>query len=100
MKCKKCENIHKLPETGMMICYTCGTVHEESQIIGIIQSQGIISAVKWYKDKYNCGLKEAKDYVDNIAAKHNVVSGGGSGSGCSIIVLIGISLTLGAIAIL
>ena len=33
MKCKKCENIHKDPDTGMMICLTCGTVHEESQIV-------------------------------------------------------------------
>ena len=33
MKCKKCENIHKDPQSGMMICLTCGTVHEESQIV-------------------------------------------------------------------
>lgn len=32
MKCTKCENIHKDPRTGMMICLSCGTVIEESQI--------------------------------------------------------------------
>ena len=33
MKCKKCENIQKDPNTGMMICFTCGTVHEESYLV-------------------------------------------------------------------
>ena len=71
---------------------------EEAMIIGIIQSQGKLSAVKWYKEKYNCGLREAKDAVDDIAAKHitDLTSASASGSGCSIILLIGISITLGA----
>lgn len=75
---------------------------EEALIIGIIQSQGKISAVKWYKEKYNCGLREAKDAVDDIAAKHitDLTSASASGSGCSIIVLIGISITLGAMFML
>jgi len=37
MKCKKCENIQKDPTTGMMICLTCGTVHEESQIVEALE---------------------------------------------------------------
>ena len=51
-----------------------------------------------YKEKYNCGLREAKDAVDDIAAKHitDLTSASASGSGCSIILLIGISITLGA----
>ena len=52
------------------------------------------------QEKYNCGLREAKDYVDNIAVKHNVISSGGSGSGCSVLVLIGIGITLGAMFLL
>ena len=32
MKCKKC-NIQKDPKSDMMICLTCGTVYEESQIV-------------------------------------------------------------------
>ena len=32
MKCTKCENIHRDPNSGMMICLTCGKVIEESQI--------------------------------------------------------------------
>ena len=46
-------------------------------------------------------LKEAKDAVDAVRANHYVESGGAaSGTGCSIIVLIGIGLTLGALALL
>jgi len=37
MKCKKCENIQKDPTTGMMICLTCGTVLEESQIVEALE---------------------------------------------------------------
>ena len=37
MKCKKCENIKKDPNTGMMICLACGTVHEESQIVEVLE---------------------------------------------------------------
>ena len=37
MKCKKCENIQRDPNTGMMICLTCGTVHEESQIVEALE---------------------------------------------------------------
>jgi transcription factor IIIB subunit 2 len=37
MKCIKCENIQKDPVTGMMICLTCGTVHEESQIVEALE---------------------------------------------------------------
>lgn len=95
--CLKCGNKFKAGE-ARIVRPNENVSEEESQIIGIIQSQGKISAVKWYKDKYNCGLKEAKDFVDNIAVKHNVISG--SGSGCSIIVLIGISITLGVMFLL
>ena len=37
MKCKKCENIQKDPSTGMMICLTCGAVHEEAQIVEALE---------------------------------------------------------------
>lgn len=95
--CLKCGNKFKAGE-AKIVRPNSSLSEDESQIIGIIQSQGKLSAIKWYKDKYNCDLKEAKDTVDEIAVKHNVVSG--SGSGCSIIVLIGISLTLGALSLL
>ena len=73
-------------------------VSEEATIVSIIQSQGKLAAVKWYKEKYLCDLKEAKDAVDEIATKHNaeLTSEGAGGRGCSIVVLIVISITLGA----
>lgn len=33
-----------------------------------------IQAVQWYKEKYNCGLKEAKDVVDSVLDMPNVSS--------------------------
>ena len=100
--CLKCGNTFKAGEARVVRPNQIkdNISEEEFEIIRIIQSQGKLSAVKWYKDKFNCGLREAKDFVDNIAIKHNVLSCGGSGSGCSIIFLIGISITLGAMILL
>lgn len=95
--CLKCGNKFKAGEA--IVRRTNDNVSEdEAMIVGIVQSKGIISAVKWYMDKYNCGLKEAKDYVDAVVAEHapDSTSSSTSGSGCSIIALIGISITLGA----
>ncbi len=94
--CLKCGNKFKAGE-ARVVRLNEKVSDEESQIIRITQSQGKLVAVKWYKDKHNCGLKEAKDTVDSIVAKHNITPGG---SGCSIIVLIGISITLGAMFLL
>ena len=100
--CLKCGNKFNAGEAIVKRPHDNNVSEEETMIIGIIKSQGKISAVKWYKDKYDCGLKEAKDAVDNIAAKHitELASGAGSGSGCSIIILIGISVTLSVMFLL
>lgn len=100
--CLKCGNKFKAGEAMVRRPNDNSVPEEESMIVSIIQSQGKISAVKWFKEKYNCGLKEAKDAVDDIAAKHitEITSGAASGSGCSIIILIGISITLGALFML
>ncbi len=96
--CLKCGNKFKAGEAMVRKPNYDNVSEEEAMIIGIIQSQGKLSAIKWYKEKYNCGLREAKDAVDDIAAKHitDLTSASASGSGCSIIILIGISITLGA----
>ena len=75
---------------------------EESTIIKFLQTGEKLPAVKWYKERHNCGMKEALDAVDEIAAKHitDLPSNYSSGSGCSIIILIGISVTLGAMFML
>ena len=74
---------------------------EEQEILDKVNSQGKLRTVKWYKETHNCGLAEAKDAVDAIAAKHSseLSYANTSGSGCSIIVLIGISISLGAMFI-
>lgn len=96
--CLKCGNKFKAGEAKVVRNNTKAE-GEEAEILDLVNSQGKLYAVKWYKETYNCGLAEAKDAVDSICAKHNV-GGDASGSGCSIVVLIGISLTLGAIALL
>lgn len=40
MKCLKCENIQKDPNTGMTICLTCGNVVEDSNMIQGIEFDG------------------------------------------------------------
>ena len=97
--CLKCGNKFKAGEAKVVRNNNTKANEEEAEVLNIVNSQGKLSAIKWYKETYNCGLAEAKDAVDSICAKHNVV-GDVSGTGCSIIVLIGISLTLGAIALL
>lgn len=40
MKCAKCENVQKDPNTGMTICLTCGNVLEDSNIVQGIEFDG------------------------------------------------------------
>lgn len=96
--CLKCGNKFKAGE-ARIVRPNMKVSEEESQIIEITHSQGKLTAVKWYKDKYNCELKEAIDAVEAVVAKHNIAPSA-SGSGCSVIVLIGISLTLGFLTLL
>jgi len=96
--CLKCGKKFKAGE-AKVVSNNPNVDGEEAEVLNIVNSQGKLSAIKWYKETHNLGLAEAKDAVDSICAKHNV-GGGASGTGCSIIVLIGISITLGAIALL
>ena len=101
--CLKCGKKFKAGEAKVVrnTSNTTDATGEEAEILDMVKAQGKLSAVKWYKEVHNCGLAEAKDSVDDICANHYVESGSnGSGTGCSIIVLIGISLTLGALALI
>lgn len=101
--CLKCGKSFKAGEAKVVRNTTNATnaTAEEQEILDKINSQGKLSTVKWYKETHNCGLAEAKDAVDAIAAKHcsELSYANSSGSGCSIIVLIGISISLGAMFI-
>lgn len=68
---------------------------DEEEIISRYNStHAILQVVKWYKETYNVGLKEAKDRVDSVLIKHNLYEGGKSGSGCVITILVAITSTL------
>lgn len=56
-----------------------------------------LAAVKAYKDDHNCDLREAKQAIDEIFREHEPEKYSKSGAGCSVVLLIGISLTLGTI---
>ena len=98
--CLKCGKKFKAGEAKIVRSTSNATdaTAEEAEIIDKVNSMGKFGAIKWYKEVHNCGLAEAKDVVDEVMVKHHVWGGNGSGTGCSIIVLIGISLTLGALA--
>ena len=51
-----------------------------------------IQAVKWYKEKHNCSLKEAKDVVDFVFEKNTKQSS--ANNGCVITILVAMVSTL------
>jgi hypothetical protein len=61
----------------------------ETEVKRLIASGEVISAVKYYKDNMNCGLKEAKDKVDSLRGITPSVNKGG----CASIILIFILIT-------
>ena len=44
----------------------------EAEILGLMQGQQKIKAIKLYRQRTGVGLKEAKDFVEALAAKHGV----------------------------
>ena len=96
--CLKCGNRFKAGEAKVI--RNTSKASDEAQIIELIKSKGQIYAVKWYKETYNCGLAEAKNVVDSIMVKHHIsLPPESSGMGCSVIILIGLGLTIGAISL-
>ena len=65
---------------------------DEEEIIKQFNKTGApLQVVKWYKETYNVGLKEAKDRVDSVLIKHNLWKGG---SGCVVTIMVAITSTL------
>lgn len=98
--CLKCGNKFKAGEAAVMRPGSDSVSEDETMVLSFLPAK--LQAVKWYKERHNCSLSEAKDVVDAIAAKHSSEPSfaNAGGSGCSIIILIGISITLGAMFIL
>ena len=69
MKCPICKNPILNPEPD---CEWCGSRIDNSiqkiddDILIIIKKNNLLKAVKLYKDRNNCSLKEAKEYIDKI----------------------------------
>lgn len=73
---------------------------DEEEIVNLYKKTGAaLQVVKWYKETYNVGLKEAKDRVDFVLDKHELRSLT-KGSGCMITILIAITSTLSAFFLL
>ena len=99
--CLKCGNRFKAGEAVVKKPGDDSVSEEEAMVVNLLPS-GKLQTVKWYKERHNCSLSEAKDAVDAIAAKHSseLSFANAGGSGCSVIILIGISITLGAMLML
>lgn len=52
----------------------------ESQLLPLLRAGRKIEAIKLCRQEMGCGLKEAKDYVELLAAKHGIAA---KGAGCS-----------------
>ena len=64
----------------------------EAEILGLMQGHRKIEAIKLYRQRSGVGLKEAKDFVEALAAKHGIAVA--TGGGCAGMVLL--MLTTGA----
>ena len=51
MQCERCENIQKDPNTGMLICLTCGKVVEETQVVNALEFDDEQKAAGTFMDK-------------------------------------------------
>lgn len=97
--CLKCGKKFKAGEAKVYL-HNPNATGDEAKITELFNTKGQIEAIKWYKDTHKCNLKEAKDAVDAIIGTDKTFSQNTSGTGCSVILLIGIGLTLGSIILL
>ena len=56
----------------------------EEQVLSLMRQGHKIEAIKVYRAATNCGLKDAKDAVESLAAKHGIVA---RGAGCASVIL-------------
>lgn len=62
----------------------------DQEILDLLQSGQKIEAIKRHRERTGAGLKEAKDYVESLAARHGIIA---RPAGCLGLVLLAISLT-------
>jgi hypothetical protein len=63
-----------------------------------MQGRKKIEAIKLYRQQTGAGLKEAKDAVEALAAKHGIIAA--KGAGCAGMVLLMVVVSIGVWAML
>jgi predicted ATP-dependent serine protease len=65
----------------------------EGQVFALMQGRKKIEAIKLYRQQTGAGLKEAKDAVEALAAKHGIIAT--KGAGCAGMVLLMVVVSIG-----
>lgn len=69
---------------------------EDRPYAELIERGTILVAIKEYKEAKGCGLKEAKEYIDDLSVRMGLQSGYDKGGGCLSVLLlfvVGVVLT-------
>jgi hypothetical protein len=64
----------------------------ETEILDLMRGHKKIEAIKIYREHTKVGLKEAKDFVESLAAKHGVAPGAGCGGMVLLMILTGAAM--------
>jgi hypothetical protein len=70
----------------------------EEQVLPLLRQGRKIEAIKVYRAATNCGLKEAKDAVEALAAQHGIVARGAGCASAILFLLIAAALCIAALA--
>ena len=79
-RCASC--VAELPAPDEPTVAAAGETPLEREVLAAYRTQGIISAIKIYRERTGSGLKDAKDAVEALARRYNVPRGR-SGGGCA-----------------
>ena len=64
----------------------------ERRIVSVLETRGKIAAIKEYRESTGTGLKEAKDAVEALVARHGVQPARGAGCGAAAAVLLALAV--------
>jgi ribosomal protein L7/L12 len=113
-KCPFCEHFNR---TGAAQCEECGAQLQdaadsdaastpppaapdagslEADVLALMQGNKKIQAIKLYRERTGVGLKEAKDFVEALAANHGVAPSSGGCAGMVLLMLLAGATVAGA----
>jgi|GEM_PF-801962 ribosomal protein L7/L12 len=69
----------------------------DSQLLELLRAGKKIHAIKIYRDKAGCGLKDAKDYVESLGSRHGIATV--SAGGCAGMLLLMFAALSAAVAV-